>query len=394
MELRALITRVSLGVTLAVVVAVLTVTISASPAAGSQRGQVGGPPTLALGPPDEGERTTPDLVIGRGDTPTGPVELVAYGWLAPRDSPPPGPREQLCIWVEHLPKEISPGMCGSPLDPEGGQKIAIDDQIRGLGKPAQRFTEIGGRLSPDVASVRISYRRNGHKATGMAVVARVADELLVKLHQSRPFGFFDLRIRGQVPWRSIRIQAYDATGALLETVGPGSSAHHAHDEQPSSAGSSPPVPSGFRLKATNGYSLIALGVPAHEGHPAFVALVVRKSHQEVFYSVPATVTETSIQASLGELGEIAVTFHPSGQPRTTRPQCGGKPVSFDSGSYEGTIDFHGEQGYTEVESTVVPGDVSFGSISSALVAGVGMAPSFQARSCAFGALGPVRNFGS
>jgi hypothetical protein len=71
------------------------------------------------------------------------------------------------------------------------------------------------------------------------------------------------------------------------------------------------------------------------------------------------VTETSIQADLGELGEISVAFHPSGQPATARSKCGGKPVSFDSGYYEGNIDFHGEEGYTEVEATSVPGNIDF-----------------------------------
>ena len=213
----------------AIVVLVVSLTVSAIASAGmgsaamaSQRGQVGGPPTIALGPPDEGERTTPDVVIGRSDTPIGAVELVAYGWLAPQDSLPASPRKQLCIWVEHLPKEISPGMCGPLLDPNGDQKIAIDDQIQALGKPAQRWTEIGGRLTPDVASVRVSYRRAGRKASGMATVAQVAGELQRKLHQPVPFGYFDLTIRGLVPWRSIRVQAYDSAGAVLGTAGPAS----------------------------------------------------------------------------------------------------------------------------------------------------------------------------
>jgi hypothetical protein len=33
------------------------------------------PPSIALGPPDDGTRTTPDLVIGRDDTPSGTVKL-------------------------------------------------------------------------------------------------------------------------------------------------------------------------------------------------------------------------------------------------------------------------------------------------------------------------------
>jgi hypothetical protein len=121
----------------------------------------------------------------------------------------------------------------------------------------------------------------------------------------------------------------------------------------------PPVPGGFRLEASNGYSLIALGIPAHEGQPATIELFVNGQHQGVSYSAPAIVTETSIQANLGELGEISVTFHPSGKPTKVRPKCGGRPVSFDSGRYEGRIDFHGEEGYTEVETTSVPGNIDF-----------------------------------
>lgn len=212
--------RVALG--LASVVFVLATALISVAVAG-QRGQIGGSPTIALGPPDEGKRTTPDLVIGRGSTPAGAVELVAYGWLAPRDSLPPAPRRQLCIWVEHLPREISPGMCGPLLDPEGDRKVVIDAQIQALGKPAQRWTGIGGRLTPDVESVRIFYRRDGRKAIGMATVAQVAGELQRRLHQPSPFGYFNLRMQGRVPWRSIRVQAYNSAGVVLGTAGPASS---------------------------------------------------------------------------------------------------------------------------------------------------------------------------
>jgi hypothetical protein len=197
------------------------VAASISVAAAAQRGQVGGPPSIALGPPDEGARTTPDLVIGRAGTPSGTVELVAYGWLAPPDSLSSGSRKQLCIWVEHLPREISPGMCGPPLDPSGDQKLAIDDQVQGLGKPAQRFTEIGGRLTPAVTSVRIFYSHNGREVSHAATVARVAGELQRKLHQAVSFGYFDARVRGLVPWGSIRVEAYDSTGSLIDEVAKG-----------------------------------------------------------------------------------------------------------------------------------------------------------------------------
>jgi hypothetical protein len=121
----------------------------------------------------------------------------------------------------------------------------------------------------------------------------------------------------------------------------------------------PPAPGAFRLETSNGYSMLVLAIPTYHGHPATVEIFVSGKHQGVSYSAPATVTETSIQANLGELGEISVAFHPSGQLTTAHPSCGGKSVSFDSGIYEGTIDFHGEEGYTEVEATSVPGDPAF-----------------------------------
>jgi hypothetical protein len=111
------------------------------------------------------------------------------------------------------------------------------------------------------------------------------------------------------------------------------------------------VPSSFTVKASNGYSILVFGSAAHEGRPDSIGAFVIGKGSGVIYSAPATLTETSIQADLGALGEIAVTFHPSGQARTQRSRCGGKPVSFDSGYYEGKIEFHGEEGYTTAEAT-------------------------------------------
>ncbi len=113
------------------------------------------------------------------------------------------------------------------------------------------------------------------------------------------------------------------------------------------------------MKASNGYSLFVIGVLAHKKRPANVTLFVTGKASGAFYSAPATVTKSSIQANLGALGEISVSFHPSGQPKTVRSKCGGRPVSFDSGSYEGTIAFHGEEGYADLEAASAPGDLGF-----------------------------------
>jgi len=84
---------------------------------------------------------------------------------------------------------------------------------------------------------------------------------------------------------------------------------------------------------------------------------VTGKHGGAIYSAPGTVTETSIQADLAALGEIAVTFRPSDQLRKARSVCDRKPVTFDSGYYEGTIAFRGEQSYTKVEATTARGDL-------------------------------------
>lgn len=345
-KLRGALTRVSSVVGFIVAATVLTAAISTATAAASQRGQVGGPPTIALGPPDEGKRTTPDLVIARGKTPVGTAELVAYGWLAPRDSLPQAPRKQICIWVEHLPKEISPGMCGPLLDPRGGQKIAIDDQIQGLGRPAQRFTEIGGRLTPDVASVRISYRRKGQASAGKAVVAQVAGELQRQLRQPTPFGFFDLRMSGQIPRRSIRVQAYDDAGNVLETVGPASSSAHRRHRSSDVSFEGPQPQIEFSHATKNGYQIF------FEANRGKASLTAQGHAGTVIYSGKTSLVGGRVRFSLGKLGAVNIRFEPDGSVERLRPpkSCHGREQEVRSGTFVGSIRFRGERGYTKLNS--------------------------------------------
>jgi hypothetical protein len=133
-----------------------------------------------------------------------------------------------------------------------------------------------------------------------------------------------------------------------------SSPHLALEEK---AGEPLAPPSGFKVRGSNGYSIFVFGAQAWRGRPAAVMVFVTGKHGGAFYSAPGTVTENSIQADLAALGEIAVTFRPSGQPRKARSVCDGEPVTFDSGYYEGTIAFRGEQSYTKIETTTARGDL-------------------------------------
>ena len=119
----------------------------------------------------------------------------------------------------------------------------------------------------------------------------------------------------------------------------------------------PPVPGSFQLAGSNGYEIIVATSPARDGSAGSVLIVVVGKDQGVTYRAPATVTETSIQSNLGALGEITVTFQRSGMAATAR--CGHQKVSFDSGHYEGKIEFHGEEGSTDVVATSVPGNIDY-----------------------------------
>lgn len=56
------------------------------------------------------------------------------------------------------------------------------------------------------------------------------------------------------------------------------------------------TPTGFRLAATNGYSLSVLAGQNRETGAGFVLLLVRSPRAQVFYGSPASVTATSIEA--------------------------------------------------------------------------------------------------
>lgn len=121
------------------------------------------------------------------------------------------------------------------------------------------------------------------------------------------------------------------------------------------AAETPLIPPGFRLRASNGYTLsvTAFGNPRTER--GAVILILRSHHAGVLYSAPASVSSTSIDADLGALGRIDVDFVSSGQSRVERPACG-DPVRVDSGRYEGNIAFEGEEGYSQVQARSARGE--------------------------------------
>lgn len=117
------------------------------------------------------------------------------------------------------------------------------------------------------------------------------------------------------------------------------------------------VPGAFRLEASNGYTLFVIAVSPYRKISGRVEVYAVTKGRGVIYRAPATVTDTSMHADLGDVGTISVTFRRSG--RAVSVVCGDRELRFDAGSYEGTISFHGEEGFTSVDAATVPGSLDY-----------------------------------
>jgi hypothetical protein len=115
------------------------------------------------------------------------------------------------------------------------------------------------------------------------------------------------------------------------------------------------LPLGFEVPATDGYRATVLaGVnPKTSAGGAILGLTRRRGGltSTASYAVHGEITETTIKASFGSLGEIDVHAVPGAGTVTERSKCGGEPVTIDQGRWEGTIRFRGEGGYTSIDAT-------------------------------------------
>ncbi len=127
--------------------------------------------------------------------------------------------------------------------------------------------------------------------------------------------------------------------------------------QQGQVGAPPLIPPGFRLHASNGYTLSAIAFENPRTGRGEVYLTMRSRHAAAVYLAPAVVGPTSIEADLGAIGRIDLDFVSSGESRTDHSDCGGKPVLVDTGRYEGTIDLVGEERYSEVHASSARGEV-------------------------------------
>jgi len=111
----------------------------------------------------------------------------------------------------------------------------------------------------------------------------------------------------------------------------------------------------FTLQGSHGYSITVLAYSQRADGQGEILVFVDRKRASVTYVAPATVTDAGIEADLGSVGEISVAFVPSGSIAEERSGCAKDDfIQFEAGTYQGTIEFHGEQGYTEASSMQVP----------------------------------------
>lgn len=115
----------------------------------------------------------------------------------------------------------------------------------------------------------------------------------------------------------------------------------------------------FRLKGTHGYEVLVLATSMPRFKHGEVLIFVTGRTSAVTYFAPATVTTTTIEADLGPLGTISVAFGPEGGLEDVHSRCSeGGSVEVQPGSWVGTVDLTGEEGFTHAEGSRLKSIVS------------------------------------
>ncbi|HET7418662.1 MAG TPA: hypothetical protein VFJ61_13650 [Solirubrobacterales bacterium] len=143
---------------------------------------------------------------------------------------------------------------------------------------------------------------------------------------------------------------------------------------------SPGSSANFTLAAANGYSLYfkeekgVLSIVATRTQPAEPTIdasggigVVRTryANESVYTTLDSAPKAAQINADLGPVGSVSLVFHPSGKKRVTKvdleakgEDCiGATRIVRRLGTFEGSVVFHAENGYTSAAATSVPGTV-------------------------------------
>jgi hypothetical protein len=107
----------------------------------------------------------------------------------------------------------------------------------------------------------------------------------------------------------------------------------------------------FELQGTHGFKV--LGLLDSKGRKAELTLFVGRPRERATYIARGTREGEELDFDLGSLGKVEVEAQPTGRKETVRPMCG-KPFTLEGIDFVGTIEFHGEEGFTEARALRTP----------------------------------------
>jgi hypothetical protein len=114
--------------------------------------------------------------------------------------------------------------------------------------------------------------------------------------------------------------------------------------------------SSLSLKGTHGYRIVV------SSSDRGVELSASNGKGVAYYAVKARrpYREGIIKATFPLLGRVAVRFHPSGKPQHIPPfpHCHGGRTTIQRGVFRGTIEFQGEEGFTNAHTTQARGKLT------------------------------------
>lgn len=126
---------------------------------------------------------------------------------------------------------------------------------------------------------------------------------------------------------------------------------------PGATAAEPPKPvfdGAIELSGSHGFHVF--GFVLSDGKVGHVLLIAGKRGEAASYEARGEGSANGVDIDLGSLGKIDVEVQPSGKTETIHEGCGGKRKAIRVAGTElvGTIEFHGEEGFTEFETTHTP----------------------------------------
>jgi hypothetical protein len=136
----------------------------------------------------------------------------------------------------------------------------------------------------------------------------------------------------------------------------------------------------FRLEGTNGFEITGFAISEGKGEEGHLDLSVGRRGEQANYFVKGALSSSRVDFDLGGLGKLEAEIRPHAGSSTVTLGCGfgsGRSVKVPIVELVGTLEFHGEEGFTEGSAGAFVADAvpirdSFCSVGSGEISGEGL----------------------